>query len=63
METMLIDSIQAARELCISPRTLWSLTKAGDIPPVRIGSRVLYKPDDLRAFIDARRNPQDVERN
>lgn len=46
---------QAAKVLSISERTLWGLTKAGDIPAVRFGGRnVRYSPDDLRAWIQKR---------
>jgi len=51
---LLIDARDAARLLSISPRTLWSLTKAGKIPVVRIGRRVLYATDTLRAWITER---------
>jgi hypothetical protein len=36
----------------ISPRMLWSHTASGGIRCVRIGRRVLYDLDDLRAFVE-----------
>jgi excisionase family DNA binding protein len=47
---------EAATLLSISPRLLWSITKLGQIPTVRIGGRVLYDLEDLEAFIQARKS-------
>ncbi len=47
----LIDAREAARRLCISTRTLWSLTHRGDLPAVRIGRRVMYRPSTLANYI------------
>ena len=52
---LLIDSKRAAATLGIGTRTLWTLTKAGEIPHVRIRRRVLYAVEDLRRWIDAQR--------
>jgi excisionase family DNA binding protein len=55
VEPMLLTARQAAKALSISERTLWGLTKAGDIPAVRFGGRnVRYSPDDLKAWIQKR---------
>lgn len=55
LEPMLLTARQAAKVLSISERTLWGLTKAGDIPAVRFGGRnVRYSPDDLKAWIRRR---------
>jgi hypothetical protein len=35
----------------VSERKLWSLTKSGEIPCVRIDRAVRYDPADLRAWI------------
>jgi excisionase family DNA binding protein len=43
---------QAARALGISERSLFSATKSGTIPFVRIGSRVLYSVDALKKWVD-----------
>jgi excisionase family DNA binding protein len=45
---------EAARQLGISPRFLWGLTRAGKIECVRIGRRVLYDQEALRRFIASR---------
>jgi len=50
---LLLTPKQAAEALAISPRTLWSMTAAGEIPHVRIGRCVRYPVDDLREWIDA----------
>ena len=50
---LLMSARNTAKALSISERKLWSLTKPlGPIPSVPIGRRVLYDPDDLRAWID-----------
>ncbi len=49
---MLLTAREAARVLAISPRTLWSHTKTGQIPAVRIGRSVRYAVTDLQAWID-----------
>jgi hypothetical protein len=37
----LLDPLRAAQALSISPRTLWTLTAAGEIPAVRVGKRLV----------------------
>jgi excisionase family DNA binding protein len=44
----------AARMLSLSPRTIFQLTKDGDLSHVRVGRRVLYPPDGLREWVAAR---------
>ena len=55
-DPLLINSPTAARMLCISQRTLWSLTDVGEIPVIRIGRAVRYSPADLQAWIDRTRS-------
>lgn len=50
---LLVDAKQAATLLAIGERTLWSLTRAGDVPHVRIGRRILYPMDDLKTWVRA----------
>jgi excisionase family DNA binding protein len=52
---LLLTTPEAARALAISPRTLWTLTKRGEIPSVKIGRAVRYDPRDLLVWIDARK--------
>ncbi len=48
----------AARVLCVSPRTLWGWTQAGIVPCVRVGTgkrrTVLYPVADLHAWLAGR---------
>jgi excisionase family DNA binding protein len=52
IEPLLISSMQAAKSLGICERQLFTMTKNGSIPCVRIGKRVLYDIQDLRQWID-----------
>lgn len=51
VEPLLVDTIEAARLLAISPRKLWELTKRGEIRCKRIGRRVLYSREALQEFV------------
>lgn len=49
---LLLSARETATALGISQRTLWAQTRPrGPIPAVHVGRRVLYDPDDLRAWI------------
>lgn len=50
---MLIPASSAAVILGIGERTLWSLTNRNAVPSIRIGKRVLYRPEHLTAWLDA----------
>ena len=55
-ETILLIGVkEAAKALGISDRTLWTFTQRGELPHVKIGSRVLYPLSDLQKWIDARK--------
>lgn len=54
-DRLLLPAREAAAALAISERTLWSLTKCGDIAHVKAGRRVLYAPSDLAEWIDRQR--------
>jgi hypothetical protein len=47
----------AARMLAVSPRKLWAVTfeETPGLPHIRCSRLVRYSPDDLRRWIDARR--------
>lgn len=47
--TLLIGVPEAARLLCISTRGLHRLAKIGALPCVRLGGRVLFRPEALAA--------------
>ncbi len=48
---LLISGREAAKLLSVCERTLYTLTKAGEIPAVRIGRAVRYSMDDLKEWI------------
>ena len=50
-----MDERQAACLLGISPRMLWGLRTAGQVACVRIGRAVRYYVEDLRKFIEQRK--------
>jgi excisionase family DNA binding protein len=52
---LLLKGPEAALALAVSPRTLWSLTKSGSIPCVRIGRAVRYSKADLEAWIESQK--------
>ena len=49
---LLARPAEAAEMLAICERSLWSLTKRGEIPCVRMGRSVRYDLADLRKWID-----------
>jgi len=48
---LLLRPQDAANAMAISPRLLWTFTKNGAIPCVRIGRSVRYDPQDLAHWI------------
>ncbi len=53
--TKLLNRREAAEFLGVLPETLavWASTKRYDLPYVKVGGRVMYRPSDLDAFINA----------
>jgi Helix-turn-helix domain len=53
----LLNNSQAADFLDVSPGTLnvWRCTKRYDLPYLRVGRKILYDINDLRAFLEARK--------
>jgi len=49
---LLISAVQAAKELGISPRSLWTQTQSGIIPSIKIGRRVMYSPISLQDWVN-----------
>jgi excisionase family DNA binding protein len=49
---LLLTPKEAAAALRISPRLLWSLTRDGTIPAIRLRRAVRYAPSALQKFID-----------
>ncbi len=52
-QKLLVGSIEAAKLLDISPRTLWTLRNAGAVPFVRIGASVKYSVSALQTWIES----------
>ncbi len=53
---LLLSAREAAKSLSICEKTLWTHTKPrGTVPCVKIGTRVLYDPRDLAAWIDSQK--------
>jgi excisionase family DNA binding protein len=50
-DALLMSVRETARRMSISIRKLHAITRAGEIPCVRIGSRVLYSPASIQAWI------------
>lgn len=51
-EGRLLTVRETADHLRISTRTLYSLTAYGDLPAVRIGRSVRYRPQDVAAYCE-----------
>mgnify|MGYP001582181443 CR=1 FL=1 len=60
-ETLLLTSVQAAKALTISARTLWQLTQDGKIRCVRINRLVRYDPQDLLVYIERQKKCSNYE--
>ena len=54
-EKLLLTLREAADMLSVCERTLWGMTKKGEVPVIRLGRAVRYAVDDLRAFVDRQR--------
>ena len=55
-EKLLVPPREAARLLSISPRKLWDLTAAAEIPCVRIERSVRYSVSELQLWIQQKGN-------
>ena len=57
---LLLTEVEAAKLLSISPRSLWSLRRAGRIRFIRIGTAgIRYSHDHLREFIESHTQTKD----
>lgn len=54
LEPLALRAPDAARTLGISERALWSLTRTGSIPHVRLGRSVTYPVAQLREWLRRR---------
>lgn len=50
----LISMKEVAQRLGISPRGAWGLVRREELPHLRIGHRVLVRPEALAAWVRAR---------
>ena len=55
-EQLLMTRAESAKSLRLCERTLWRMTKQGEIPCVRVGRAVRYDPVDLTAWIARRKS-------
>lgn len=51
----LLTAKEVSEVLRLSERTIFSLTKSGKLPVIRMGSSVRYAPEDVQAYIDGQR--------
>jgi len=52
---LLLTPRRAAEALSVCEKTLYNLTRRGELPAVKIGRAVRYALSDLQAFIDGRK--------
>lgn len=52
---LLIDRLEAARLLGVSPGTIDNLRNRGELPSLKLGARRLFDVADLHRFIDAKK--------
>ena len=64
MQLKLLGVADAAKLLCISPKTLRNLVKAGEIPASEIGNKWLLKYEDVIEYIEKTKlKPNDEKEN
>ncbi len=51
VDSLTLSAAQAAKALGICRTTLHKLTVGGEIPHLRIGRRLLYRPEALRQWV------------
>jgi excisionase family DNA binding protein len=51
----LLTIIQTAKILGVTDRTVWALTKQGQLPSIKIGHSRRYSQEDVQAYIDRQR--------
>lgn len=52
---LLIDRLEAARLLGVSPGTIDNLRNRGELPSLKIGARRLFDVADIHRFIEAKK--------
>jgi excisionase family DNA binding protein len=56
-DRLLVSAREAAHMLGISPRMLYTLRKTGQVPCMRIGTRVLFSTAALRQWVEQQQKP------
>lgn len=51
-DVILISVPEAARRMSVDPATMRKLITSGEIPCVRVGRRILVRPEDLRRWAE-----------
>ncbi len=59
LNPLAVDEHAAAAMLGISVRSFWEYRRTGEIPTIRIGRSVRFAVDDLRRFLDSKRQDSD----
>lgn len=54
VQPLLVNEREAAMLLGVSPRTVWTLADAGELPVIRIGRRKFYRRQSIEQFIIGR---------
>ncbi len=52
-QRLLVSPKDAAKMMCISERTLWTLTDTGKLPCVKFGKIKRYSVTDINQFIES----------
>jgi len=60
-EPLLLTVPETARALSICAKTLWALTKSGQLPACRIGRAVRYSREDIVRFIERAKSGAPLE--
>lgn len=51
----LLNTRAVAEQTCLCEKSIWNATAPrGDLPCVKLGSRTLYRPADVEAWIESR---------
>ena len=61
VQVLLVSPREAARMLSISERTLYSLTKAGEIPSLKLARAVRYRAMDLENWVAKKISEKSVD--
>ena len=60
IQPILLSVDETAVFLGLSSNTIRKLANQGDLPKVKIGSRTLFSPDDLRRYVEKLKGKKEV---